>query len=1177
MNWKPFCIMIAMSLLGIPPVLSQQKFRLSPNISAADYKRGEVWVKVKSRYKEQFENLHAKGRLFPKIAKSNFRPLMSLKGRDKVSARLSPKKNRVDISQFYKVSFDQSVSVEGYINDLYATGFFEVVEPVYLEKPLFNPNDPAQTNQYYLGLVKAQAAWDITKGSSSIVIGIVDTGGDLNHPDLQSNIYTDPADPTDGIDNDQDGYIDNNRGWDFSGADVALIGTPGFKGDNNPSVYSGGKFVHGTMVAGCASASTNNGSGIAGVGFNTKLLFTKHYADNQPTTSTAYSSNLYDGVLYAATHGAKIINCSWGNPYSSAIAQELLKFVTLDLGCLVIAAAGNSNSEAPLYPAAYDYVFSVASSDENDLRAWFSNYGKTVDIVAPGANIYTTSFDNGYKTDSGTSLSAPIVAGAAALVWGQNPTLTPLQVAEQLRISADETFYLNNAGYTNKLGNGRLDIARALTLQSPSIRASKQELVNDAGILPEPGQAAKLYLEFTNFLKPTSSGLVVKLTSSSPHLTITQGEFRPGAMGTNITVKNKANPFKLTLAADFPIDVPVAALLTFTDGVYHDTQPLSFTLPSFIDVNENNITTTITSTGRIGYSNPETHTNGSGFVYNDNALLYEMGIIMGTSSSVIYDNVRGVGGAYNQDFTAAKKIEKHTPGDRAFSEVTGVFRNAPTPDVASLVVSYRSMVWNEDPYKNFVILEYKIKNTKTDPVTNFHMGLFADWDIQSGGSSDKAAWDNATRLGYAFPAQPSTLPRVGVQALTGSAHYYAIDNDNAIAGNPWGIFDGFTDAEKFAAISSELGKTQAGGASGGDISHVVSTGPYTINGSEELTIAFALHGANTLAALINSAKYADSLYNYTFKASKPSANNVQVCDGSDAVLEATGASQFKWYKNFTGGAAIHSGPRFTIPDVVEDTILYVSNADQSYESLRTAISVSVVSNPVITSNGLAFCQGSSLLLAASGGDEYTWSNEAKSQNIEVTSAGTYSVVVRDGNVACESAPVTVTMYPSPVPQFEVVQAAANEVELVNLSTGATSWQWNFGDGTTSNDENPTHKYLLNGEYTITLSATSDKGCVASANRSVGIITGLEQTLDKTIVLYPNPIYDNQMMISHYLVNEPIQVNIFNALGELVYHQSINPAAPEHLFDVSRLSQGIYHVKIDTAEGSITRKVSIVRH
>ncbi len=567
MTWKSFSVIVVFIVFGILPSWSQPgKFKLPGGISSDSYEAGTVWVKVKSLYQDEFQNAHHGGRIVSRIPKTKIKPLINFGSRNKTAARVSPKKLHVDIAQYFKLTFDKTIPLEEYINDLYATGYFEAVEPVYIEQSLFTPNDPARSSQYYLNLIKAAEAWDITTGSSSIVIGIVDTGGDLNHPDLQNNIYVDPADPTDGVDNDGDGYIDNNRGWDFSGADMALIGTPGFQGDNNPSVYSGNRFGHGTMVAGCASATTNDGVGISGVGFNTKLMFTKHYADNQPDNSNSYSSNLYEGVLYAALHGAKIINCSWGNPNPSAIAQDLIEFVTLDLGCLVIAAAGNSNAETPLYPAGYDYVLSVASSDQNDLRSWFSNYGKTIDITAPGSDIYTTNYDNGYRTDSGTSLSAPIVSGAAALVWAKNPSFTALQVAEQLRISADETFYLNNGAYINKLGKGRLDIARALSFQSPSIRASKQLLVNEDGVIPEPGQNALLTFDFTNFLKASSPALTVSLISSSPYITITQNQFNPGALGTNVTINNSANPFRITIKSTLPTDQSVEALLIFSDG-----------------------------------------------------------------------------------------------------------------------------------------------------------------------------------------------------------------------------------------------------------------------------------------------------------------------------------------------------------------------------------------------------------------------------------------------------------------------------------------------------------------------------------------------------------------------------------------------------------------------------------
>jgi hypothetical protein len=270
-------------------------------------------------------------------------------------------------------------------------------------------------------------------------------------------------------------------------------------------------------------------------------------------------------------------------------------------------------------------------------------------------------------------MSSPFVAGAAALVWSKFPTLNALQVAEQLRVSADESIYANNPAYLYKLGRGRLDVERALTVQSPSVRASNQSMITSAGTTPDPGDAVQLFFDFTNYLKPSSSALKVTLTTTSPYVIITKDVFTPGSLGENETVRNTSSPFELSLAPSLPIDTKIDALLTFEDGDYKDFQLINLELPSYIDVNENNIITSLTSRGRLGYSNTASQSGGSGFLYNEESLLFEMGLIMGTSNSQIDNNVRGTGGTYDQDFTANSKITKHTPGERSYSEITGGF------------------------------------------------------------------------------------------------------------------------------------------------------------------------------------------------------------------------------------------------------------------------------------------------------------------------------------------------------------------------------------------------------------------------------------------------------------------------------------------------------------------------
>jgi len=1152
------------------------KFTVSPGGPEGDFVKGAVWVKLKKEYKNIFDD-QSRGRMPQKIKAKSIQPLVKKQSHN--NARVAPRKQRVDISLYHKLIFDESQSVEEFISELESSGYFDAVEPVFREVPLLEPNDPMIDQQYALNLIKARAAWDLVDIDEDIIIGVVDTGGDLDHPDLQANIYVDPSEPLDGIDNNNDGYIDNNRGWDFSGSSLALIGTPGFVGDNDPSIHQGGLFSHGSMVAGCASARTNNGIGISSIGFKAKLLFTKHYADDQAPGD--YSSNLYEGIIYAATHGARIINCSWGNYNRSTIAQDIITYVTHDLNCVVVAAAGNSNIENPIYPASYDYVVSVANSNSSDVRSPFSNFGKTIDIIAPGFSIYTTVFNDAYSFESGTSMSSPIVAGAAALVWSKFPSLTALQIAEQLRVSADESIYANNPSYLYKLGKGRLDVERALTIQSPSVRASNQLMVTDQGATPSPGDAVLLYFDFTNYLQPSSNGLKVTLTSSSPYINITSGVFTLGSLGENATIKNTSSPFELTISASTPVDTRIDALLTFGDGGYHDFQLINLELPSYLDVNENNIITSINSQGRIGYGNAASQTGGSGFLYNEESLLFEMGLIMGTSNIDMFNNLRATGGVYDQDFTSTSKITKHTPGERSYSEITGDFINAPDPLAGTLSISYRSMVWNHSPYRDFVILEYKVKNTSASALSNFHFGIFADWDISSAGANDRASWDAGTKLGYVHTAQSTNKPQAGIQVLSGTANYFAIDNDPSIAGNPFGLYDGFTDDEKFTSISNGLAKLQAGNpTTGNDVSHSVGSGPYSINAGEEITIAFALHAAMTNDALIQSAKYADSVYNFTLKAPVPVVETTAACYSDEAVLIAAGAGKFNWYKEFTGGSPVFTGSQFTTGPLLNDTVFYVSNADSHYESLRTPAEVKILARPdILVSGDLTFCEGSSVMMSVEEADEYTWSTGEKTQSIEVGTSGEYSVMVKNNDLECESMDAVIVMVndlPSSDFTFAPEDPEANkDVFFSTGGIGSVGWLWDFGDGSISTEQNPVHVFDDLGNYPITLTATSAYGCTSTSTVNIGIITGIEQSLEDAFEIYPNPVSADNLFvrIPHFV--SLADISLYSSKGGRL---SVPATINENLvtLNVSALPDGIYVLKVAAANTTVAKKLAITR-
>ena len=1074
-----------------------------------DMLKDAVWVKLKSEYAGLLNSSNGRMIDLPGVLSSQ----SLIRGGTIPLGRRGPVSQHIDISRYHTLKLESTVSLDETIDALIATGFFDVVERIPDNRPLVTPNDPSFGAQSYLSIIKATEAWDIAENEDELVIGIVDTGGDLSHPDLSPKLYIDPRDPVDGIDNDGDGYIDNNRGWDFSGDVAEQVGTSGYLGDNDPQVPKAGLFGHGTMVAGCAAAATNNGIGIASVGNRARVLFTKHYSDDQAANASNYSSNTYLGVLYAATHGARIINCSWGSYNPSTIAQDIINYVTLDLGCLVIAAAGNSNIEAPIYPASYDNVLSVGSTNNSDQRAFFSNYGRTLDLVAPGEDIYTTQYKDAYVYETGTSLSAPIVSGAAALVWARYPDYTPQQVAEQLRATSDASIYDLNPAYLYKLGHGRLDVLAALTKHTPSIRVSNQRLVNESNESPAPGETALLYLDFTNYLQPATSSLTATVSTASPYATVQQATFTIGTLGTSATRSNSADPFQIVLSPMLPLDEVIEILVTLSDGDYEDYVLLNFSIPSYAEIRENNIITSLSPNGRIGFGDPGTQRNGLGFLYNEERLLFEMGVIIGSSAADIQNNVRGVGSTYDEDFLQHEVLKKETPGQRSYSEVAGSMTSADN----SLLIGYRSLVWNEDPDRDFIILEYTVKNQSTAEIQDLYFGLFADWDIADQGAHDRAGWDPDARLGYVFGMTGLQLPRTGIQVLTGQPQYRALDNDPAVTDNPFGLYDGFTDDEKFSSISGGVSRANAGvAANGGDVSHTVGAGPYTIAQGETITIAFALHAAMTQQALVNSAKRADTVYNLMLKAPVPAIGITKVCEGAGAVLKPSGASTFNLYANAIGGEPLASGSELTTGAITHDTVFYISNADEDFESLRIPAHVEVLARPSIDAlSTTTFCKGESVVLDAGDGDAYSWSSGETSRTITAETTGTYLVSVEREGIFCASLNSQfVTVYELPDARFTstpAIPVAGEVTTFAAAETDAASWSWQV-DGEVAG-EAPEFFYTFpeEGLYTVSLTVTNGNQCVSYSQMEVGPVTGIE-TVSSGLSVFPNPVTDDRLQL-----------------------------------------------------------------
>ncbi len=392
----------------------------------------------------------------------------------------------------------------------------EFAEPNYkMTAETIASTDPYISNQWYLDKVSVWGGWEKTSGSPETVIAVLDTGVDLDHPDLKDNIWVNKGEvPNDGADNDGNIYVDDVNGWDF----VA--------GDNNPRPdfkewwFTKEGIDHGTIIAGIAAAVGNNARGIAGVAWESKIMSVRVL----DSAGSGDVLTVIEGIDYAVEKGADVINLSFiGSGFSKSLFLALER--AYNAGVVVVAAVGNQGGagidldEEPLYPVCYyggdgeNVVIGVAATDREDKKAEFSNYGtKCVDVAAPGVDIWSTvaynpglpQFTEYYSGGwSGSSVAAPLVAGTAALIKSLNPNLGVPEIRNLLTVNADNIDQFN-PDYVGKLGKGRLNIGRTVEAAYLTMESSPFSL-HKGDILVAPASAfrpeVKTFKEDSSFLK----------------------------------------------------------------------------------------------------------------------------------------------------------------------------------------------------------------------------------------------------------------------------------------------------------------------------------------------------------------------------------------------------------------------------------------------------------------------------------------------------------------------------------------------------------------------------------------------------------------------------------------------------------------------------------------------------
>jgi len=367
--------------------------------------------------------------------------------------------------QGYLMKIPKEKTIEEMIEELKKDPDVIYAEPNFTLQSLSTaPNDEYFDRQWATKKIELDNAWDLEKGSADVTIAVIDSGIDLEHPDLKENMI--PG---------YDFVNDGSDAWDDNG--------------------------HGTAIAGVIGAIGNNNQGIAGVNWQSKLMPLK--VVDGDGIGTYY--DVAQGIIYAAEHNARIINLSIGGyAYSNALKDAV--DYALEKGCLLVAAVGNDGIGAPMYPAAYEGVIGVAATDSQDRVDKNSNYGDFVDLSAPGLSIYTTELEGRYGYNSGSSLACPHTTGLIGLILSSNPSLSEKDIEEILYNSCD---YI---GENNIYGRGRINAYRALLtakgIQNIDIAVLGLEVVPES---PFPGQETEVSVTLQNQGNVKTPGSILRL------------------------------------------------------------------------------------------------------------------------------------------------------------------------------------------------------------------------------------------------------------------------------------------------------------------------------------------------------------------------------------------------------------------------------------------------------------------------------------------------------------------------------------------------------------------------------------------------------------------------------------------------------------------------------------------
>lgn len=579
------------------------------------------------------ENAHIERRILPLKASVTYNPRAYFKSAN------NSKYNKIikaeePLLRTYVISYEGKTDAQKfcyYLNKKYDE--IEIAEPYYLQKMQgYTPNDQAIINQQtLLTQIKAYEAWEIEKGDSNIVIGISDNAIQQTHPDLKDNIAINTGESINGIDDDNNGYIDDYAGYNIDGGNTDQFYW---------NTFASSKNNHGTMSAGIAGADFDNEIGVAGIGGMSKIFPIRIGTVDLSDIFTAYG---YESIIYAAVRNLKVLNCSWGliQKYS-ALEQSIVNYA-LAKDVVIVSAAGNKDGGKQVdrfYPAGYQGVLGVGVVNNIDGQAPVSILGSGCRIMSPSSGNYTTDIDRGQTvpylyTSTYTSFASPVVAGAVAIARARYPQLNAEQTIEFVRQATDDIS--NNFTAYKELIPGRLNMLKMVTtdpMSIPGIVVDSVKFYDYTG-----AEAGRFFLGDTVYLElvlrnvlGNANGLNYHLSQAYPEfgvVDILDADFNGVTLNSNASMT--LGKFKYVITDDYNDNVYFRLDITGANG-YHDFILFDYKSISSVATFENDrIKFSIGDKGTFGYADGRAGLYSEGYGFIDKSFgdaIYESGIFV---------------------------------------------------------------------------------------------------------------------------------------------------------------------------------------------------------------------------------------------------------------------------------------------------------------------------------------------------------------------------------------------------------------------------------------------------------------------------------------------------------------------------------------------------------------------